>query len=100
MSETKGVGRLTLMSSESRSTRCPISTIALGRGIRRRCSITCFALLPERPRVLEVGPGTGQATQNLYRTRRATVHAIEIGPAMAAKLRQVLPATSTRQDDV
>jgi SAM-dependent methyltransferase len=50
-----------------------------------------FALLPDRPSVLEVGPGTGQATRDLL-AHRATVHAIEIGPAMAEKLRQVLPA--------
>jgi SAM-dependent methyltransferase len=50
-----------------------------------------FDLLPERPRVLEVGPGTGQATRDLL-ARGATVRAIEIGLAMAEKLRQVLPA--------
>lgn len=49
-----------------------------------------FALLPTRPHILEVGPGTGQATRDLL-SRGATVHAIEIGPAMAEKLRQVLP---------
>jgi SAM-dependent methyltransferase len=50
-----------------------------------------FALLPARPHILEVGPGTGQATRGLL-SHGATVHAIEIGPAMADKLRQVLPA--------
>jgi SAM-dependent methyltransferase len=45
-----------------------------------------FSRLPPRPRVVEVGPGTGQATRDLLR-RGAFVHAIEIGPAMAAKLR-------------
>ncbi len=50
-----------------------------------------FELLPERPRVLEVGPGTGQATRDLL-ARGAPVHAVEIGPALADKLRQVLPA--------
>jgi SAM-dependent methyltransferase len=49
-----------------------------------------FALLPARPRVLEVGPGTGQATSDLL-ARGATVHGVEIGVAMAAKLRAVLP---------
>lgn len=49
-----------------------------------------FALLPTSPHVLEVGPGTGQATRDLL-AYGATVHAIEIGPAMAAKLREVLP---------
>src|ERR1700727_344787 len=49
-----------------------------------------FRLLPSRPAILEVGPGTGQATRDLL-SRGATVHAIEIGPAMAAKLREFLP---------
>jgi SAM-dependent methyltransferase len=48
------------------------------------------ALLPDRPRILEVGPGTGQATRDLL-ARGAAVHAVEIGPAMAAKLGRVLP---------
>jgi len=50
-----------------------------------------FRLLPGRPAILEVGPGTGQATRDLL-SRGATVHAIEIGPALAAKLREVLPS--------
>jgi SAM-dependent methyltransferase len=49
-----------------------------------------FRLLPNRPAILEVGPGTGQATRDLL-SRGATVRAIEIGPAMAARLREVLP---------
>ena len=44
-----------------------------------------FALLPTSPLIVEVGPGTGQATQDLL-ARGAMVHAVEIGPAMAAKL--------------
>lgn len=51
-----------------------------------------FRVLPTRPRILEVGPGTGQATRDLL-SRGAVVHAIEIGPAMAAKLRAVLPTS-------
>jgi SAM-dependent methyltransferase len=48
-------------------------------------------LLPSSHRsVLEVGAGTGQATRDLLKYG-ATVHAIEIGPATARKLRQVLP---------
>jgi SAM-dependent methyltransferase len=39
---------------------------------------------------VEVGPGTGQATRDLLR-RGAVVHAVEIGPAMAARLRANLP---------
>jgi SAM-dependent methyltransferase len=49
-----------------------------------------FAQLPPRPDVIEVGPGTGQATRDLL-DRGAHVHAIEIGPAMAEMLRANLP---------
>jgi SAM-dependent methyltransferase len=45
-----------------------------------------FRALPSHPEIVEVGPGTGQATKDLL-ARGATVHAVEIGPAMAAKLR-------------
>lgn len=45
-----------------------------------------FDLLPTHPEIVEVGPGTGQATKDLL-ARGASVHAIEIGPAMAAILR-------------
>jgi SAM-dependent methyltransferase len=54
-----------------------------------------FELLPPRPNILEVGPGTGQATRDLLR-RGAVVHAIEIGPAMAAKLRANLSSDALR----
>ena len=50
-----------------------------------------FRLLPSHPAILEVGPGTGQATRDLL-SRGASVYAVEIGPAMAAKLREVLPS--------
>jgi SAM-dependent methyltransferase len=50
-----------------------------------------FALLPDNPRILEVGPGTGQATSELLR-RGAAVDAIEISAGMADKLRAVLPS--------
>ena len=50
-----------------------------------------FRLLPSHPIVLEVGPGTGQATRDLL-SRGANVYAVEIGPAMAAKLREVHPS--------
>ena len=50
---------------------------------------TLFQLLPPAPQIVEVGPGTGQATTHLL-ARGASVHAIEIGPAMAAKLRSNL----------
>jgi SAM-dependent methyltransferase len=49
-----------------------------------------FGLLPPRARILEVGPGTGQATRDLL-GRGAVVHAVELGPGMAAKLRTNLP---------
>ncbi len=48
---------------------------------------TLFELVPERPEIVEVGPGTGQATKDLL-ARGASVRAVEIGPAMAAKLRE------------
>lgn len=51
---------------------------------------TLFALLPEPPEVVEVGPGTGQATRDLL-AGGAAVHAVEINPAMAAALRENLP---------
>lgn len=50
-----------------------------------------FRLLPAHPVILEVGPGTGQATRDLLGWG-ATVHAIEIGPALAARLREALPS--------
>jgi SAM-dependent methyltransferase len=50
-----------------------------------------FQLLPGHPAILEVGPGTGQATRDLL-SRGATVRAIEIGASTAAKLREALPS--------
>ena len=54
-----------------------------------------FDLVPFEPEIVEVGPGTGQATKALL-ARGASVHAIEIGPAMAAKLRSNLPTDRLR----
>ncbi|MDQ2738056.1 MAG: class I SAM-dependent methyltransferase [Actinomycetota bacterium] len=54
-----------------------------------------FALLPAEPEIVEVGPGTGQATKDLL-ARGASVHTIEIGPAMAAKLRSNIPSDRLR----
>jgi SAM-dependent methyltransferase len=54
-----------------------------------------FELLPPEPEIIEVGPGTGQATKDLL-ARGATVHAIEIGVAMANKLRSNLPTDRLR----
>jgi SAM-dependent methyltransferase len=54
-----------------------------------------FQLLPSEPEIVEVGPGTGQATKDLL-ARGAWVHAIEIGPSMAAKLRSNLPSDRLR----
>jgi SAM-dependent methyltransferase len=48
-----------------------------------------FETLPASPKIVEVGPGTGQATKDLI-ARGASVHAIEIGAAMAARLRDNL----------
>ena len=45
-----------------------------------------FQMLPAQPKIVEVGPGTGQATKDLL-SRGASVLGIEIGPEMAAKLR-------------
>lgn len=50
-----------------------------------------FEMLPSDPSIVEVGPGTGQATRDLL-ARGAVVHAIEIGPAMASKLRANNPS--------
>ena len=54
-----------------------------------------FELLPEgrAPRVIEVGPGTGQATGSLL-ARGAAVTAVEVGPQLAA----FLGRTYRRQD--
>ena len=54
-----------------------------------------FALLPERPEIIEVGPGTGQATRALL-ARGARVHAIELGPNLATRLRENLPSADLR----
>lgn len=48
-----------------------------------------FEMLPVGPQIIEVGPGTGQATKDLL-ARGAFVRAVEIGPAMAAKLQSNL----------
>jgi SAM-dependent methyltransferase len=54
-----------------------------------------FGMLPRHPEIVEVGPGTGQATKDLL-DRGARVHAVEIGPATAAKLRLNLPTDRLR----
>jgi SAM-dependent methyltransferase len=54
-----------------------------------------FGMLPAAPEIVEVGPGTGQATRDLL-ARGALVHAIEIGPAMAATLRAKLDSERLR----
>ena len=54
-----------------------------------------FNLLPTKPQLVEVGPGTGKATKDLL-ARGASVHAIEIGPAMAARLLSNLPSERLR----
>ena len=54
-----------------------------------------FQMLPAQPKIVEVGPGTGQATKDLL-ARGASVFAIEIGPAMAARLRANLSSDRLR----
>ncbi len=54
-----------------------------------------FRMLPPAPEILEVGPGTGQATRGLL-ARGASVHAVEIGAAMARRLRANLPVDRLR----
>ena len=54
-----------------------------------------FEMLPREPEIIEVGPGTGQATKDLL-DRGASVHAVEIGSATAAKLRSNLPTERLR----
>ncbi len=54
-----------------------------------------FEMLPPQPQIVEVGPGTGKATKDLV-ARGASVLAIEIGPAMAAKLRSNIPSDRLR----
>lgn len=44
-----------------------------------------FSLLPNAPHIVEVGPGTGQATEALLRNG-ASVQAIELGAQLAASL--------------
>lgn len=50
-----------------------------------------FALLPPQPKIVEVGPGTGQATADLL-SRGAVVTAIEIGHRLAGFLARKLGA--------
>ena len=54
-----------------------------------------FEMLPPNPEILEIGPGTGQATRDLLQ-RGASVHAVEIGPATAAKLRSNMSSDRLR----
>ena len=54
-----------------------------------------FNLVPMKPQIVEVGPGTGKATKDLL-ARGGSVHAIEIGPTMATRLRSNLPSERLR----
>ncbi len=54
-----------------------------------------FQMLPSQPEIVEVGPGTGKATKDLL-ARGASVVAVEIGEATAAKLRSNLPTDRLR----
>jgi SAM-dependent methyltransferase len=51
-----------------------------------------FSWLPERPKIVEVGPGTGQATRDLL-AHGATVTAVELGPHLAEHLRRGIDST-------
>ena len=53
-----------------------------------------FDLLPFEPEIVEAGPRDWRKATTLL--ARASVHAIEIGPAMAAKLRSNLPTNRLR----
>ena len=67
------------------STRSPSSTIARGPIIAKRCSTTCSgcpAIAPETARVLEIGCGTGRATEPLAR-RGCEVVCVELGANLA-----------------
>lgn len=46
-----------------------------------------FSWLPDAPVMIEVGPGTGQATGDLL-ARGATITAVELGPRLASRLRE------------
>jgi SAM-dependent methyltransferase len=50
-----------------------------------------FSRLPARPDVVEVGPGTGQATGSLLGLG-ARVTAVELGPRLAERLRHNFPS--------
>lgn len=54
-----------------------------------------LTMLPTDPMVVEVGPGTGQATRDLL-ARGASVLAIEIGPSMATTLQRNLSSDRLR----
>lgn len=54
-----------------------------------------FRALPPSPAIIEVGPGTGQATGDLL-ARGATVWAVELGPSLASVLRAKLPSERLR----
>ncbi|GCE46384.1 methyltransferase family protein [Thermosporothrix hazakensis] len=53
--------------------------------------MVAFAALPAQASILEIGPGTGQATLPLAR-RGYRIHAIELGQALAAVARRKLAA--------
>lgn len=54
-----------------------------------------FSLLPQSPDMVEVGPGTGQATRDLL-SRGANVLAVEISPNMAARLQENFPVENLK----
>lgn len=57
-----------------------------------------FAALPSEPQIVEVGPGTGQATRELVQ-RGARVTAVELGERFANRLRTVFPTVDVVHDE-
>ena len=84
-----------LTTSDSHSMKRQRSTTRSDPRIPPTCSTPSSSYCRLRPEIVEVGPGTGQATKDLL-ARGAWVHTIEIGSAMAAKLRSNLPSDRLR----
>ena len=95
MSETDGVG------TEPGEPRTSFNNVAdiyhrIRPGYPPALFDDIFGLLPARPHVLEVGPGTGQATRDLL-ARGATVRAIEIGRGDIHLMTEALGAPVQRE---
>lgn len=53
-------------------------------------ALRSWDMLPERASVLELGPGTGQATRQLLRAGVADLTAVELGPHLARVLQETV----------